>query len=249
MAAKLTVHNAEIKTASVEVKTLTISGKQVTLAVFRQLREEPLVNDDGTLNGVPWGTVNYHPDKCADRSEHCHVVWQRGNDLLRSAVAVNPVFGDFKSATANCYLMACVKEHLAGGTLHFNNQPLTVERNRPDGAEIPALWRAITLSGIRVVMSVSVDARDAVQYQGELVRYRERMQQDGRSYDLPRIERNLDGAATEFNFQLEQHGITQTADDLYEVLKDECRAEAERRQRHAQARRAIADLPQLFIAV
>jgi len=30
----LSVHNAEITTARVEVKTLTISGKQVTLAVF-----------------------------------------------------------------------------------------------------------------------------------------------------------------------------------------------------------------------
>lgn len=56
----MTVHpmrilNAEIKTAVVEIKTLTVSSKQVTLAVFRQLMEEPLVNDDGTLNGTPWG--------------------------------------------------------------------------------------------------------------------------------------------------------------------------------------------------
>jgi hypothetical protein len=40
----LTVHNAEIRTAAVEVNTLTISGKQVTLAVFRQLQEEPIVH-------------------------------------------------------------------------------------------------------------------------------------------------------------------------------------------------------------
>ena len=87
----LTVHNAEIHTATVEIKTLTISGKQVTLAVFRQLPEKPLINDDGTLNGIPWGRVNYHPDKkgCdsltrVHRYAHRHVVWQRGTELLRA---------------------------------------------------------------------------------------------------------------------------------------------------------------------
>lgn len=83
----LTVHNAEVKTAAVEIKTLTISGKQVTLAVFRQLKEELLVTEDGGLNGVPWGTVNYHPDKCGDsRLQHIHVVWQVGTELHRARV-------------------------------------------------------------------------------------------------------------------------------------------------------------------
>lgn len=90
MTKSLDLHNAEIRTASVEIRALTISGKQVTLAVFRQLREEPLIAEDATLNGVPWGTVNYHPDKCGDDPEHLHVVWQRGNELLRARV--NPPF-------------------------------------------------------------------------------------------------------------------------------------------------------------
>uniref|UniRef100_UPI00056CBB60 hypothetical protein n=1 Tax=Streptomyces exfoliatus TaxID=1905 RepID=UPI00056CBB60 len=66
MTKQLTTQNATITTATVEVKTLTISGKQVTLAVFRQLREQPLIAQDGTLNGEPWGIVNYPPDKCGD---------------------------------------------------------------------------------------------------------------------------------------------------------------------------------------
>ncbi len=82
----LTVHNAEIRTAIVEVKTLTISGKQVTLAVFRQLVSEPLTDADHRPLGPMWGTVNYHPDKCADAPEHHHVVWQRGSDLRRTTV-------------------------------------------------------------------------------------------------------------------------------------------------------------------
>ena len=54
------IRDAVLKTLKVEVKSLTISGKQMTLAVFRQLIEEPLINvETGELKGVPWGTVNY----------------------------------------------------------------------------------------------------------------------------------------------------------------------------------------------
>lgn len=89
----LTVHNAQIQTASVEIKTLTISGKQVTLAVFRQLREAALIADDGTFIGLPWGVVNYHPDKTCGTAAHHHVVWQQGANLQRCAVR-RPRFED-----------------------------------------------------------------------------------------------------------------------------------------------------------
>jgi hypothetical protein len=99
--AHLTVQNAEIKTATVEVRTLTISGKQVTLAVFRQLVEERLMLPDGNLRGIPWGRVNYHPDRACSHTgphgasdgrtvfdwceaSHMHVVWQKGTELRRS---------------------------------------------------------------------------------------------------------------------------------------------------------------------
>jgi hypothetical protein len=86
MPTQLTTETATITTAAIQIRTLTIGKKQVTLAVFRQLREEPLIAEDGTLNGVPWGTVNYHPDKCGDAKEHIHVVWQHGDELRRSHV-------------------------------------------------------------------------------------------------------------------------------------------------------------------
>lgn len=82
----LTTQNAQITTVIVAVETITISGKQVTLSVFRQLREKPILADDFTLNGTPWGVVNYHPDKCGDQEQHIHVVWQSGSDLYRSKV-------------------------------------------------------------------------------------------------------------------------------------------------------------------
>ncbi|MGI8519132.1 MAG: hypothetical protein ACR2MC_00740 [Actinomycetota bacterium] len=91
---RINVSEATIKTATVEIKSLSISGKQVTLAVFRQLVEEPvLAYDDAqqaTVKGPIWGTVNYHPDpSCKRSSDHVHVVWQRGDELRRSAIEID----------------------------------------------------------------------------------------------------------------------------------------------------------------
>jgi len=90
---RINVSEATIKTATVEIKTMSISGKQVTLAVFRQLIDEPVLawDADGaaTVKGPIWGSINYHPDKSecmALRGEHIHVVWQRGDELRRSAI-------------------------------------------------------------------------------------------------------------------------------------------------------------------
>lgn len=139
MTKQLTTQNATITTATVEVKTLTISGKQVTLAVFRQLREEPLIADDGTLNGEPWGRVNYHPDKCGEGyAEHWHIVWQCGSELLRSRVDTPAGFDYvtatgshlashwYSSAAADHYLTALVYMGLVAGgdsVLDINHRP------------------------------------------------------------------------------------------------------------------------------
>jgi hypothetical protein len=96
----LTVHKASIHTAAVSINTLTISGKQVTLAVFRQLQSAKLINDDGSFAGLPWGTVNYHGTHCNGYSGHVHVVWQLGDQLRRDEI--NPPRWDpFRSAAAN----------------------------------------------------------------------------------------------------------------------------------------------------
>jgi len=108
----LTVHNAEITTAAVSIKTLTITGKQVTLATFRQLREEPLIADDGSFRGLPWGAVNYHPDKsCDGYFEHEHVIWQLGDELRRAtAVLPNPRIPYASPAVDDVVLLEGVSE-------------------------------------------------------------------------------------------------------------------------------------------
>lgn len=83
---KLAVAEAQIHTASVEVKTLTISGKQVTLAVFKQLKEGAMSADN--IDAI-WGQVNYCPGRnhCSGDAWHIHVVYQEGAELRRAAVS------------------------------------------------------------------------------------------------------------------------------------------------------------------
>lgn len=105
---KLTVQNAEIKTAAVEVRTLTLSGKQVTLSVFKQIEQGDLIQADGTLAGQAWGRVNYHPDKCADASVHHHVVWQEGTELRRCALSPQAGHYGFGGEVAASIVQAAV---------------------------------------------------------------------------------------------------------------------------------------------
>lgn len=128
----LTVHNAEVKTATVEIKTLTISGKQVTLAVFRQLQIGDWYRDEEQI-GQGWGTVNYHPDgACKRAGEHLDVVWQRGSELRR-ALAERPRFpradvGLVGSSDNQLNVLRCPKFHAlvdideAHNVAHFRDQ-------------------------------------------------------------------------------------------------------------------------------
>ena len=56
-----TVDTASIESATVTINTLTISGKQVTLDVLRQLQDAVLINHDGSLAGPPWGNGELSP--------------------------------------------------------------------------------------------------------------------------------------------------------------------------------------------
>lgn len=91
MSRAIMAREATVKTAAVEVKALTIAGRQVTLSVYRQLKDEPVLDEDTvTLRGVPWGMVNYFWGDCAKAPEHLHVVWQKADQLRRACVYPDP---------------------------------------------------------------------------------------------------------------------------------------------------------------
>ncbi|MFC4034571.1 hypothetical protein ACFO3J_24285 [Streptomyces polygonati] len=134
MTKQLTTQNATITTASVEVKTLTISGKQVTLAVFRQLREENVLHPlNATVDGDLWGTVNYHPDRCADAPEHLHVVWQKGSELRRAHIPA-PSHAAFRHLYAGLHVEALIADGLGPGDIRTKAGPQCIQvvgNNRP----------------------------------------------------------------------------------------------------------------------
>jgi len=99
----ITTDEAVIKTASVEIRILTINGKQMTLAVFRQIKTASWkslrdVFDKGEY-AAAWGTINYCSKDCTRlfegndtegrryMQEHWHVVWQLYSELRHTTVS------------------------------------------------------------------------------------------------------------------------------------------------------------------
>ncbi len=75
----INVENAEIKTASIEIKALTLNKRQVTQSVFKQILEENVLNDETiTFNGLIWGYINFQV-----APECLHILWQKGKELRR----------------------------------------------------------------------------------------------------------------------------------------------------------------------
>jgi hypothetical protein len=104
----VTTKQATIRTASVEIKTLSVSGRQVTLSLFRQFPEEQIIDPSTCqLRGVPWGRVHYFFGGCERRTPktHLHVVWQKGDELRRACVEREGV-GEYESVGWPCWAEA-----------------------------------------------------------------------------------------------------------------------------------------------
>jgi hypothetical protein len=224
----LTVQNAEIKTAAVELKTLTVSGKQVTLAVFRQLIEAPLINHDGSLNGVAWGTVNYCPGKtCSiEHGKHWHVVWQEGTELRRSAV--RPAEGGaFESELGDLWFARRVLEAID----EKREWPGAGVVIRSDGAyAVHADTGITTRFSLDRIGAPTCPWRASYNPLGYILKS---------SHEDYRVRPWLEAKVGDPVIARET-GIAWGA---------ELEAELARRKRHAEVREAIASLPQLFIAV
>lgn len=81
--------NVKINTVQIEIKSLTVGRKQLTLSLMRQIIEEDLI-DKETLQfkGVPWGHVNYFWGSHKDLSfpEYLNIIWQNGKALRRCVI-------------------------------------------------------------------------------------------------------------------------------------------------------------------
>ena len=93
---QLSVQQAQINTAKVEIKTLTVNGKQVTMGLFRQLLQSDWLDYEGKECGQAWGTVNYFFAPCV--MDHLHVVWQSGESLRRFCLFERVPYGRTEEA-------------------------------------------------------------------------------------------------------------------------------------------------------
>jgi hypothetical protein len=283
---QLTTQNATITTAAVEVKTLTISGKQVTLAVFRQLKEEPLLATDGTLNGVPWGAVNYHPEKCAESHfSHWHIVWQHGTELRRARVDQIAPFDTggrdqhgercyrprlYTSETANRVLDASVLEWLTG---RRDTCPLHETGNKWIGSkwfQPESEYRSA--HGFTILAQASSAALDAANARADLDSAKKAAHDANRQLAENRATGTKtwaddygEGHLRKAQEQEEKYRLeaVQTHEALARQIQDsgishsqllkehqaEVDAEAAWRQSYRATLSALAELPQLFIAV
>jgi len=93
---KILATEATVKTVSVTIQSLTVSGKQMTLAVFRQLPKAEIFDENVDIVGTPWGTVAYH---IKDEGPRWIVVEKDG--LLYRCVFPNSVFCGYESGQLN----------------------------------------------------------------------------------------------------------------------------------------------------
>jgi len=77
------IEDVKLKSMSVEIRAMTVSGKQMTLAIFRQLPGRSIWDADFRLLGAPWGRVLYFWGGDKDCTGF-QVVWQDGKELFRS---------------------------------------------------------------------------------------------------------------------------------------------------------------------
>lgn len=254
----LTTRNAQITTVAVEIKSLTVSSKQVTQSVFRQLIEEPLIREDGTLAGAPWGHVNYHPDKCGDHfARHMHVVWQRGSELRRARIDLTADFDrspgevrGFRPELADDFFAEVVRKHLhEGETGYFTGIPWRQYKNS-GGVLQPFEDRTVSLHGVPVTFFMSEKALAAVtamlKWGNRLRVAEEKNNQYQRDVLAPAAQEAFEVALAELDHE---RADSPPLAELFALVDQQANAEAERRQRHRDTIATLAALPHLFIAV
>jgi hypothetical protein len=273
MPKQLTAQTATITTAAVTIQALTIGAKQVTQSVFRQLPEAELIDHDGALNGEPWGVVRYHPDKCdSSPFAHRHIVWQRGDQLLRARVNHTPGFDvggrdddglrryvpqPFVSDEGDRCLTGRVYAWLVGKLKAIPLNVLAANFGSPSRYDD---WRDYDLkTGFRSAAQASKTAMDAVAARLRLEHEQARKPTPGDDAWSRKLNEERKAAleaavvADKEAFARLQEEVrgwpVQGFQETYDAFVRAAQVEAARRQRHRDVRRTLADLPQLFIAV
>jgi hypothetical protein len=241
----------EVRTATVELPALTINGRKMSLAVFRQVRNEELIAPDGTLNGAPWGWVNYHPDRCGDIDlRHWHVVWTRDGELLRARVYEQATFDwptrytgntrTFNAPEVDRYVTWRVWEWVHG---RQEEDPLWRMPNNVRGFRP---YQKVTIDGMDVRGNASEAASIAADRRARLL---DPPMYDSHGY-CPKPEtlaREADESAAVLDAEVASWGMS--GEEVAAAYRAAVQAELARREAQRAIRAQLGALPQLFIAV
>lgn len=236
-------------TEQMTIKTITVDRRQLTIAMYRQLLEVDLINDDASLNGVPWGWVNRHDRDCDSFGSHLHVVWADANNLYRNRVAMSPFFARSVEPEAGpAYVNALVGAAAAGDTddqLHDFALEAFYETFRGVTAALKYQGAAFDVARALELHSA---ARNVAREQGPGVVMRTyRRPSNGRS---PQLDMTAAARVVKYEAELAEALQRLPRVDLTEArnaLHAELGREADRRERQLTVRRSLANLDQLFI--
>jgi hypothetical protein len=239
--------------------------QQVTLDVFRQLKEAVLINPDGSLAGSPWGLVNYHQKRCDKLKKHAHVVWQLDDQLRQDTIQPRRWDEPYWSDTCDALVFAYgTIERLPTKTMRsgvVTEDPVRPRQSRPSWPRLAA--RAILMlfqpppDPLQPPPGKSLQPRREEQEQPD--RFRWHGPEFGRSKWPGQLIFPLDGIECSGHLRptndvwdagpelAAEHSAVDRAAQLAQ-LKAEVAAEKERRAKHEARWAEILDLPQLFIA-
>lgn len=266
------VSNAGTAEVSVTIKTLTVGNKRMPLGVYRQLRCAPLVNPDGTFAGTPWGTVNVEPGahQChggnagVGRNDGMrnwfHVVWERGGLIFRDHITDRAVFDEFEPDDVGArYLNALALRYLIENAQTAGAVRDAVDKARASGSPLspaPFTQGGATRSkwDARVIKYLDSGEEGFTATVDELPVWlvaslltREAWASKSRA-ELARSVHGLSPAAERVSRVSEVLESTMPdANKRFEELRQAVATEKARREAVQAARKAVADLPQLFI--
>jgi len=96
------LRNVQVRTATVEVKHITISDRKLTQTVFRQVQEEDIIDFENAIyKGIPWGHVNYFwgswkGSRATETTKH--ILWQKADELRRCVINGTRYFDNYEEA-------------------------------------------------------------------------------------------------------------------------------------------------------
>jgi hypothetical protein len=108
-----TTEDVKINTVQIEIKSLTVGRKQLTLSLMRQIIEEDLIDHDTLqFKGIPWGHVNYFWGSHKDLSfpEYLNIIWQKGKVLRRCVIKSFERYHDYDEKRARSELRHLQKQ-------------------------------------------------------------------------------------------------------------------------------------------